>query len=1145
LDAVELARHRAAALHASAAADGADPWSPQAIVSAAASAIGLDIEPIEPGSTLLAGGRAQFDPRNRTIRHEDAGTDFYKAFLVGHELGHATLGDDRIEHVAHDVDPTRSSEAAPVGEDRVVDYSRRQRREIQMDLFGRELILPRKRAKALHLDGMTATEIAERLGAPFDVVAMQLFDALLLPEIEPQAEDAAEKPLKPLNPEQAEAARHRGVPYLLEAGPGTGKTQTLVGRIAGLVDEGVDPRNILVLTFSNKAAGELSERIAGMRPEAASAMWIGTFHAFGLDIVRRYHRQLGFASEPRMMDRSEAIAIMEREYLALDLKHHREIMNPAKPLKEMLGAISRAKDEVAGPERFASLARTMLDLASDPAERMAAERCAEVGLVYSRYEELKHAAGAVDFGDLVSLPVMLLDSDPEAASVLRNTYTHILVDEHQDVNRSSVRLLQLLTDGGANLWAVGDARQAIYRFRGASSYNMSRFATGDFPGAKGGRLRLNYRSTPEIVGAFSAFGREMKAGTSDAALTADRPATGNAPEHVTFGDNDDEADALAEEIERRSVDTEYRDHAVLCSGNDRLTRIGRELERRGIPVLYLGNLFERPEIKDLLSILSLLVDRRAMGLVRKPSLAGLETGLSLVGAATVVEHLRATDAETLAWTDAKNSLPKLSQEDAAALQRMVNMLAGFEVTGRPWPILARLLLDRTRTAALLAATDSVASRAMGVAIWQFMGFLRAQRAGPGLPVQRMLDGVRRLVQLADERDLRQLPQAAQGIDAVRLMTIHGSKGLEFPVVHVMGLNKNSLPTSSATRRTTCPVPDGLIEGDGQGERSTMALAAMDHDLEQECLFYVAASRARDRLLLYSATRTAPSATGATRRRDPSPFIARLGVTGTRAATPRADRIGDPEEEPLPIRLGPSIKITTAQLHLYSRCRRRFLYTHVLGVGGRRTPTTMTSMHDIVRSVIDEISSRQPTPASSAEAATILERLWSEGPLAGDEYGLHREFADLLVQKFVEIRAGSSRLDPSPMRTRIGNDTVTAVADDVVTTAGGRHIARMIRTGHRSSTTGKDLADAAFQMAAADALPGCAVEIVHLGDDDPIVPVTFDQKDLGKRSEKLVEALTAISNGRFEPERSDRTCPFCPAFFTCGPIAEGSLKKIFD
>ena len=131
MDAVELARQRAAALHDEVVSKGADPWDPEALVKAAASSLELDIELVEPGSAILEGGRAQFDPINRAIRHEDSGTTFFKAFLVGHELGHATLGDDRIEHVAHDVDPTRPAEAVPDGEDRVVDYSRRQRREVR------------------------------------------------------------------------------------------------------------------------------------------------------------------------------------------------------------------------------------------------------------------------------------------------------------------------------------------------------------------------------------------------------------------------------------------------------------------------------------------------------------------------------------------------------------------------------------------------------------------------------------------------------------------------------------------------------------------------------------------------------------------------------------------------------------------------------------------------------------------------------------------------------------------------------------------------------------------------------------------------------------------------------------------------------
>ena len=217
------------------------------------------------------------------------------AFLVSHEIGHVEFDGAGEANASLEPDPLRPAEAAPIGIDRVVDYGRRERREVQMDLFGREFLLPRFVVRRLHVDeGMTASAIATRIGAQFEVVAQQLLDALLLPPVTPDTRTREEKPL---NKEQKLAAEHWGSPYLLEAGPGTGKTQTLVGRVEWLLEvKKVPPDKILVLTFSNKAAGELVDRIAAKHPHAAAAMWIGTFHSFGLDIIRRFHEHFPEAS---------------------------------------------------------------------------------------------------------------------------------------------------------------------------------------------------------------------------------------------------------------------------------------------------------------------------------------------------------------------------------------------------------------------------------------------------------------------------------------------------------------------------------------------------------------------------------------------------------------------------------------------------------------------------------------------------------------------------------------------------------------------------------------------------------------------------------------------------------------------------------
>ena len=243
-----------------------------------------------------------------------------------------------------------------------------------------------------------------------------------------------------------------------------------------------------------------------------------------------------------------------------------------------------------------------------------------------------------------------------------------------------------------------------------------------------------------------------------------------------------------------------------------------------------------------------------------------------------------------------------------------------------------------------------------------MNFVRAQPSGAGLPITVLLDRIRRLVQLADERNLRQLPLAAQQIDAVRLMTIHGSKGLEFPTVHLLGLNKNAFPRTSPT--PACPPPDGMIEG---AAGSGLAAIASGQEEEQECLFYVALSRARDRLFLYSAARTAANA-----HRDRSPYLTKVGVgLIQRTLTPAVAKPPDEDLVPLNVRFGGALSFTENQLELYDRCPRRFFYTHILEVGGCRTATAFMDMHDVVQDVVKSLAARSPHEVDDEVVAKVF------------------------------------------------------------------------------------------------------------------------------------------------------------------------------
>jgi hypothetical protein len=274
---------------------------------------------------------------------------------------------------------------------RVEDYGTRERRELQANVFAREFLFPRPLARRLHLDeALSASVIAERLALPKNLVRQQLLDALLLPTPTTVAVDSS--PAQPLcpDPSQDRAAAHRGSAFQLQAGPGTGKTRTLVKRILSLISDGIDPAAILVLTFSNRAAGELVERLATATPDSAAQLWIGTFHAFGLDLLRRYHDRLHLPPNPTLFDRSDAISVLEEILPTLPLVHYRNLWDPAMVLRDVVTAISRAKDELADPVRYRELAEKMLQCACDEKDREAAEKCLEVAQIYEIYEQAMH-----------------------------------------------------------------------------------------------------------------------------------------------------------------------------------------------------------------------------------------------------------------------------------------------------------------------------------------------------------------------------------------------------------------------------------------------------------------------------------------------------------------------------------------------------------------------------------------------------------------------------------------------------------------------------------------------------------------------------------------------------------------------------------
>jgi superfamily I DNA/RNA helicase/Zn-dependent peptidase ImmA (M78 family) len=1133
----EQIRVSAARLHAQLVAKGADPLKPLEIVDAAIRELELELAWLPKGHPALKGARGLFDDQGGAVLCEASPDAGDRAQLAAHEIGHASIHAGSSSCTAHDIDASRSTEAAPVGLQKVEDYGARERRELQANVFARELLLPRAFVRQLHVhDGQTTEAIIGRTGLSKNLVRQQLFDALLLPPIPEETARVQARPAR-VDPSQDIAVEHRGSAFQLQAGPGTGKTRTLEKRVRSLLDQDVDPASILALTFSNRAAGEVATRLNAAMPEAAPLIWVGTFHAFGLDLVRRYHDLLGLSADPPLFDRSDAIEVLEEILPTLPLIHYRNLRDPAMVLREIVAAISRAKDEMTGPLRYRELAQAMQDAARDEDERVAAAKCLEVARVYELYEQAIREADAVDFGDLIMRPALLLESNSNIRQAVQLRHRHVLVDEYQDVNRASGRLLKAIAGDGKRLWVVGDARQSIYRFRGASSNNMTAFLH-EYEGAVAKQLGVNYRSTQQIVDTVSVVAPHMGAskGMLPLTFTSDCGNGPGKPEIRRFESLDEEAEGIAASIrELETAGVGFRNQAVLCRSNRRLNEIAEVLEARGIPVLHLGSLFEREEVRDLLALLSLAVDRFGDGLARVGAMP--RYGLSLQDVYLATRRLRVVEGRALSSLGGLSETPGLSEQGARGLTLLANDLEGLAVSSSAWEFLAHYLLDRSGLLRDMAGRESVVDVMRRVALWQFLNFVRERSpAGSGLPIQRTLDRVRQLVLLAEERDLRQVPARALHIDAVRLMTVHGSKGLEFEGVHIPGLTVMSFPVSNRGQR--CPPPKGMIEG---AEALTVAEEArLSQEHEEQCLFFVACSRARTHLRLYLSKRQ-PNGN----KRAASEFLDWLPAGLVKEVLAPAT-LKPPGAAQKSSKISVSSRVLSAvsdgQFGLYKKCPRRFFYTHILGLGNAKKPTAFTRTHDCIQKLMIWLAeARRTGPPTVAEAEAEFEKIWAErGPVKHGFAPEYRRLASRLITALINAGAGRHFRNAEPLAIDFPNGRVLVKPNELAQLPNGTIVLRRVATGKKRKDEHDRLEYTLYQLACEKHFPnGFTVEALHLTDES-IETVIITAQKLKNRRATSDEMLSGIAAGLFPLEIDPVSCPRCPHFFICGAVPQGPL-----
>ena len=572
--------------------------------------------------------------------------------------------------------------------------------------------------------------------------------------------------LAELNPPQREAVTAGDGPILVLAGAGSGKTRVIAHRIVWLLAvRGVHPKNVLTVTFTNKAAGEMARRVGDLlAPVGIAAPLIATFHSACVRILRQHIRHIGYPTHFTIYDEDDRLQLVKECMRELDMADR--TWTPA----SLVQRISAAKNQMVSLEEVEQAAR-------GPREE-------RIATLFRRYQERLAQAAAVDFDDLLLLTVRVFAEAPAVLAWYRGLWTHVLVDEYQDTNRAQYRIIRQLTGEHRNVCVVGDADQSIYRWRGADIRNILDFET-DYPGTRVIRLEQNYRSTKRILALASAV-IANNASRKDKALWTENGEGERAAVYRAW-DEHEEANFVAQTIlAARGAGAAWDDVAVFYRTNAQSRVLEDALRRGGIPYVIVGavRFYERKEIKDALAYLRLVVNPTDDVAFRR----AIQAPGRGVGRASLVhlEELAAREGRSLLTLAAAPPVdvtgkPRRALKEFAAL---VTRLAA-EREKAPLPAFIDLVLDASGYREDLKSERSSEAEARLENLEELIAaaedYARVQEPAT---LEGFLDGV------ALVSDVDELPDGARG---VTLMTLHSAKGLEFPVVFLTGMEEGVFP----------------------------------------------------------------------------------------------------------------------------------------------------------------------------------------------------------------------------------------------------------------------------------------------------------------------------------------------------------------
>lgn len=815
-----------------------------------------------------------------------------------------------------------------------------------------------------------------------------------------------------LNENQKKAVDFNNGPVLIIAGAGTGKTRVITERIRRLIQEGkAKPSEILALTFTEKAAAEMLNRLDAVLPLGYEEPWVSTFHAFSERILRQEALEVGLSPDYKLMTSAEGWLFFRQHLFEFELNYYRPLGNPGKFIGAILTLFSRAQDENVSPSEFLEWAernpkgrdsQTLRVLREEEKEEN--EKWVELAKVYQKYRQLKVEQGRMDFADLLSWALKIFNTRPAILKKYQEQFKYILLDEFQDTNYIQYLLIKLLapSEMTPNLMVCCDDDQAIYKFRGASVSNVLEFKS-DYPAASILTLTDNYRSRQPILEAAyrliqnnnpDRLEEKLKISKrlySRIALTEDFKDTGALNLKIT-DTAEEEAEWVVKKIIALITESEgrltFKDFAILGRANNHLDRFVTALRAAGVPYQLLGNrgLYDQEEIKTLIAALRILGDRG--GDVAYYQLLNF-TGIG-ISPILVSELLSQSYRQRLSLEDVLTQYV----EDEKAEPRIKELLATItqfrgQISRKPISRIFYEFIVASKILEPLVAEESLENQ------------LKIQNINLLFAKIRQFEAESRNPTLFEYLDFLDLSLAAgenpaqaevEDVDTVNLLTVHAAKGLEFPVVFLISLTSDRFPTRD--RGDPIPLPDDLIKE---------TLPEGDAHLEEERrLFYVAVTRAKEALFL-----TLAYSYGGLREKRASGFIQELGLT---LPTPVKDgkKVGEqisfldlrtlnqPLASSKPKQIVNELKsISYSQLETFSQCPLKYKYRYILGLSGE--PSHVLSFGQTIHRTLRDFHRQELYKKGKGQLPELLSIYERQFLGEGYESQEHRE------QRFVQGR----------------------------------------------------------------------------------------------------------------------------------------------